>query len=138
MIQALYIIYYFEKPLTNKKQFNMSKLCLEVKKRGKTNMLETIYKFNSSNDKLIEKLVENSILAINHIVLPPLDVLPEHISTANLYLIILGGNITLKLGQQQLANYTKGNIINIPLSTMMKIENQTNELLEFIVIKSLA
>jgi quercetin dioxygenase-like cupin family protein len=101
-------------------------------------MLETIYKFNKSNDKLIEKLAENSILAINHIVLPPLEVLPEHLSTANLYLIIINGNITLKLGQQQPSNYTKGNIINIPLNTMMKIENLSNELLEFFVIKSLA
>ena len=99
-------------------------------------MLENIFKFATGDEKLIEKIVEDDPVLINHMILPKGEGLPEHNSNSNVYMIIIKGNMTLKLNDQEPHGYTTGQIINIPYKTKMNVNNFDDPVLEFFVVKA--
>ena len=99
-------------------------------------MIEKIYQFNKSEDRMIEKLLDNDEVMINHVILNQEDNIPQHDSNSNVYLIIVKGNISLVLEDQSQAHYSEGNIVNIPYGTKMDISNTHKEQLEFFIIKA--
>lgn len=98
--------------------------------------LEKQYKFNESDIKLIERIVDDENVNINHMILPKGDRLPEHFSNSNVYMIVIRGTISLQLGEQETVSYPCGSIINIPFNVKMNVFNQHDEVLEFFVVKS--
>lgn len=99
-------------------------------------MLEKQYNFNESDIKLIEKIVDDENVNINHMILPKGDRLPEHFSNSNVYMIVIRGTISLQLGEQETVSYPCGSIVNIPFNVKMNVFNQYDEVLEFFVVKS--
>lgn len=99
-------------------------------------MIEKNYKIKNSNEKLIEKIVDDDNLLLNHMILTKGTGLPEHFSNSNVYMVIVKGTLTIKLGEQEEKRYSKGEIINIPYNTKMNINNFDDEILEFFVIKA--
>ena len=99
-------------------------------------MIEKTYGFQQTSGKLIERLIDDENLAINHIVLAQGDYVPEHFSNSNVYLLITRGSMTLQLQNQEKQLYRAGTIINVPCNIKMNISNQEEEILEFFVVKS--
>lgn len=99
-------------------------------------MLEKIYKYQKSNEKIIERIVDDENVALNHMVLTKGTGLPEHYSNSNVYMIIISGEMTLKLDEQQPQKYQAGDIINIPYNKKMNVNNFDEEILEFFVVKA--
>jgi quercetin dioxygenase-like cupin family protein len=90
----------------------------------------------ASSTKLIEKILEDDHAAINHMILPKGDSLPEHYSNSNVYMIVTQGTITIQLSEQPNHEYPSGSIICIPYNTKMNASNQHDEILEFFVVKA--
>ena len=99
-------------------------------------VIETKYAFNKSSTKLIEKIIDDSYLQMNHISLEKGQNIPEHFTDSNVYLIIMQGEMKLKLDAQPPHNYTEGTIVTIPYSIKMRIQNDKQQMLEFFVVKS--
>lgn len=99
-------------------------------------MLEKIYSFSTDDTKHIEKLIDDDPVLINHMILQKGEGLPEHYSNSNVYMVIIRGNMTLKLNEQEPHFYTYGHIINIPYHTKMSVYNFDDDVLEFFVVKS--
>lgn len=99
-------------------------------------MLEEKRSFTIANTKIIEKLIEDENVAINHMILQKDDFLPEHYSNSNVYMIVIRGNITLRLDEQDEHCYPFGSIILIPFKTKMNVLNQEDEVAEIFVVKS--
>lgn len=99
-------------------------------------MLEKVYNYSTSDTKNIEKLIDDEHVAINHMVLPKGTGLAEHYSNSNVYMIIITGNMTLKLDDHDPHCYTSGQIINIPYHIKMNVNNFDEGILEFLVVKS--
>lgn len=100
-------------------------------------MLEKVFSFTLTNQKHIEKLIDDDVVAINHIVLPYGDAVPEHDSNSNVYLIITSGFMSATLNDQPTHEYGEGTILSIPFKTNMKISNQSQgTILEFFIIKA--
>lgn len=99
-------------------------------------MIEKRYSFTQTDSKLIERLIEDDNVGINHMILPKFGALPEHYSNSHVYMLIIRGTISLQLGEQETHTYPSGSIINIPYQTKMNVSNQDDELLEFFVIKA--
>ena len=104
--------------------------------KGEIDMIEKNYKFKNSSEKVIEKIVEDDNLLLNHMILTKGTGLPEHFSNSNVYMIIVKGTMTMRLGEQEEQKYSQGNIINIPYNIKMNINNFHDEILEFFVIKA--
>jgi len=99
-------------------------------------MLEKNYKFKNSDEKAIEKIVDDENLLLNHMVFKNGEGLPEHFSNSNVYMVIIRGTMTIKLDDQEQQKYSKGDIINIPYNVKMNINNFNDEILEFFVVKA--
>jgi len=99
-------------------------------------MIEKIYNFKSMDTKLIEKVIADENVAINHMVLPKGDALPEHYSNSHVYMIVVQGIVSLQLNDQEIHSYPQGSIVNIPYKTKMNVSNKNDELLEFFVVKA--
>jgi len=99
-------------------------------------VVEKVYKFNSTDQKLIEKIVNNQNVNINHMVLPRGERLPVHNPNSDVYLIIINGAMDIALQQQKPARYTASSIINVLFGIKMDIRNSQSEFLEFFVVKA--
>lgn len=99
-------------------------------------MIEKLYSFTLSQEKSVEKILEDDNAAINHMVLPQGESLPEHYSNSNVNIIVIRGAISLVLDDTDEVTYPMGSIINIPYQTKMRITNSIETPLEFFVVKA--
>lgn len=99
-------------------------------------MIEKTYSFHQSDEKIIEQIVDDDNLVINHIILTKDTSLPVHYSNSHVYFIIIGGQMTISLNEQETQRYAKGTIVNVPYKTKMNIRNVDDDVLEFFVVKS--
>ncbi|MCX8159304.1 MAG: cupin domain-containing protein [Candidatus Saccharicenans sp.] len=99
-------------------------------------MIEKIYSFTRTDDRVIEKIIADDNLAINHMVLKKGQALPQHFSNSNVYMVIISGTVTLQLADQPAQCYPAGTIVNIPYNIKMNLSNQHEETLEFFVVKA--
>ncbi len=99
-------------------------------------MIETKYSYTISGSKVIERIMEDEHVAINHMILPKGEGLPEHYSNSNVYMIVAGGIITIRLNDQEEHSYPAGSILAIPYKTKMNVYNIHDETLEFFVVKA--
>jgi len=99
-------------------------------------MIEKTYNYAVSDTKHIEKLIDDDPVMINHMILAKDDFVPDHHANSHVHMIIVRGQLTLKLDDQDSHTYAKGTIVNIPYNTFMKVRNEHEEVCEFFVIKS--
>lgn len=99
-------------------------------------MLEKKYLFSSANEKLIEKVIDDDNVVINHMVLTKDTGLPEHYSNSNVYMIIVKGKMTISLDSLPAVEHAEGSILNIPFNKKMNVRNNHTEILEFFVVKA--
>jgi quercetin dioxygenase-like cupin family protein len=99
-------------------------------------MIEKNYKYSILDEKIIEKIVDDENIHLNHMILVKNTGLPEHYSNSNVYMIIVRGTMTIKLNNQEPLDYATGDILNIPYNTKMNVNNLYDEILEFFVVKA--
>ncbi len=99
-------------------------------------MVEKQIIYTLSQEKVIERLVEDDNVAINHMVLRKGEALPLHHANSNVYMIVVRGAVTLALGDQELHVYSAGSIVLIPYQTKMDVSNQSEAVLELFVVKA--
>ncbi|MCK9222664.1 MAG: cupin domain-containing protein [Limnochordia bacterium] len=99
-------------------------------------MLEKQYTFALTDEKLIERILEDDHVGINHMVLPEGAALPEHYSNSHVYMLVIRGRVTLQLNEQAERHYPAGSIVNIPYKTKMNVMNKDREILELFVVKA--
>lgn len=99
-------------------------------------MVESKFNFNLTDEKAIELIIDEEHVAINHMVLPGGEALPEHNANSNVHMIVVRGKLTLKLEGQEEHVHPAGSIVAIPYQTRMHPQNKDDEVLEFFVIKA--
>lgn len=98
--------------------------------------MEKLYQFNQSKDKLIEKILDDDVAMINHMILNRGDALLQHDSNSNVYMLVVRGEVTLQLAENPEKHYKQGSIVNIPGGVKMNVSNTQSEQLELFVIKA--
>jgi quercetin dioxygenase-like cupin family protein len=99
-------------------------------------MIETNYIFTKTDQKTVEKIIEDDHVALNHMVLPKGEALPEHHANSHVYMVVVRGKLTLRLKGQDERSYPAGSIVAIPYRTKMQPLNRDDEVLEFFVVKA--
>lgn len=99
-------------------------------------MINKVYNYSLSKDKTIEKIVDDPVAMINHMVLPKGECLSTHKANSNVYMTVVNGAVTLVLDGNPAETFPKGSIINIEYGTLMSVCNTNDELLEFFVVKA--
>ncbi|MGE4454207.1 MAG: cupin domain-containing protein [Sphaerochaeta sp.] len=98
-------------------------------------MLETVYTYTKTNEKIVEKLVGDDQVMINHVVLNKGESLPEHFSDSNVYLTVVRGTLCATFNDQEPHFYQNG-IVNVPANTKMNISNADEQTVEFFIVKA--
>jgi len=99
-------------------------------------MLEKVYAYKKAEGKLIERIISDGNLDLNHMILPKGTDLPQHFSNSNVYMIVIRGTMTIQLASQEPRKYEAGKIIDIPYDIKMHVTNSDEEILEFFVVKA--
>ena len=99
-------------------------------------MVEKQYSYTKTNEKIIERIIDEEAIAIMHMVLPQGDRLPEHDANTNVKMIVVRGTVSLQLNEQEEHDYSAGSILAIPYMTHMNVVNQHEETVELFVIKA--
>ena len=99
-------------------------------------MIEKRYSYSQIEEKVIERIVADDHVHLNHMVLPKGERLPEHYSNSNVYMVIVRGIMTIQLGDEDSQTYEAGSSLNIPYNTKMNVLNTHDPVLEFFVFKS--
>jgi len=99
-------------------------------------MVEKIYNYSTEDKGTIERIINDENLHINHMVINKGDGLPEHFSNSNVYMLVIRGILSLQLDEQDVHQYVKGDILNIPYNTKMNVRNNDDDVLEIFVIKA--
>lgn len=100
-------------------------------------MIEHNFKMSlGSNEKAIEKVIQDENVHYLHMVFNKNEGLPEHFSNSNVYMTVLRGKLSIQLDEQENHEYTAGNILKIPFKTKMNVRNLHDETLELIVVKA--
>lgn len=100
-------------------------------------MIEKVFKFaKETQEKNVEKIINDGIAMVNHFVLPKGEGLPKHYSNSNVYMIVVQGELSIDLDHQGVHIYEAGTILAIPYNVHMDVNNQTSDLLEMFVIKA--
>lgn len=99
-------------------------------------MIEKKYKYSTGNENAVEKIIDDENLHLNHMVFNKNEGLPEHFANSNVYMIVIRGTLSLQLDNQDVHEYVKGDMLNIPYNVKMNVGNKHDETLEIFVIKA--
>lgn len=99
-------------------------------------MIEKPYAYTRTDAKTMEQVVDDDVVGINHIVLPPGESVKTHVANSNVRQIIVRGTLSLSLEDQPFNHYAAGSIVAVPFNMKMAIQNQGVETLEFFVVKT--
>ncbi len=99
-------------------------------------MIETKHVFTVTDEKKIEPILDQQAVAINHMVLPEGQGLPVHRANAPVFMVVVRGEITLILDDQEAHAYRAGSIVEIPYGTRMHVTNRQAAVTELFVIKA--
>jgi len=99
-------------------------------------MLEKIYKYSTTDEKMIEKLIMDDNINYIHMVFGKNEGLPKHYSNSNVYMNVIRGKLSIKLDEQEVHEYKKGTLLQIPFNVKMDVRNLHDEALELIVVKA--
>ncbi len=89
-----------------------------------------------SNEKAVEKVIQDENVHYLHMVFNKNEGLPEHFSNSNVYMTVLRGRLSIQLDDQENREYAEGNILKIPFKTKMNVRNLHDDTLELIVVKA--
>ena len=99
-------------------------------------MIEFAYRCTTSDTKIVEKILDDERVAINHIVLAPGESVPTHVSNSYVYQIVVRGDLCLSLEDEECHYHPAGSIVAVPFNKKMSIQNRGTDVLEFFVVKS--
>lgn len=100
-------------------------------------MIEQNFKMSlGSNEKAVEKVIQDENVHYLHMVFNNNEGLPEHFSNSTVYMTVLRGRLSIQLNDQENHEYIEGNILKIPFKTKMNVRNLHDDTLELIVVKA--
>jgi quercetin dioxygenase-like cupin family protein len=99
-------------------------------------MLEKSITYTRAEAFVMEKIIDDEPVNINHIILAPGESAPTHVSNSHVHQIIVRGTLSLSLEDGPFHHYPTGTIVAVPFNLKMVIQNQGTDTLEFFVVKA--
>ena len=99
-------------------------------------MIEELFSYTQTDDKTMEKIIDDERVNINHIVVPPGERVPVHVSNSWVHQIVVRGILSLSLEDEPFHDHPVGSIVAVPFDRKMDIRNRSTEVLEFFVLKA--
>jgi quercetin dioxygenase-like cupin family protein len=95
-----------------------------------------VFTLAQGDAKAVEKVIFDENIHYLHMIFPKDDGLPEHFSNSNVYMTVLRGTLSIRLGEENTCEYSAGTLLRIPVGTKMNIRNLSEPVLELMVVKA--
>ena len=99
-------------------------------------MIEQVFTLAKSDERTIEKIIQDDNLDYIHMLYNKDEGAPVHFSNSNVYMTVVRGRLSIDLGDQETHVYPAGTLLKIPYKVKMNIRNMHDEVLELIVVKA--
>lgn len=99
-------------------------------------MIETIFKMTFSDERSVERVIQDENVHYIHMTFNKDEGLPEHFSNSNVYMTVLRGILSIQLDDQGTHVYEAGTVLRIPKGIKMNVGNKDDVTLELIVVKA--
>ncbi len=99
-------------------------------------MIEQIYKYSTTDDMAVEKLIMDENINYIHMVFNNGEGMPEHFSNSNVYMNVIRGTLSIQLDDQNFHDYPKGTLLQIPYNIKMNVRNHNDPTLELVIVKA--
>lgn len=98
-------------------------------------MKSQVYTYTLTKDDLFENILKDERLLMNHVVVEPGKIFPKHPTDAMVYIIILEGELSVAIENQEEQHYTKGQVLHVKKGIESTLGNRSTEPVELIVVK---
>jgi len=100
-------------------------------------MIEKITDYENKSGESLRNLVNEESVIINHVIIEPDQSFPAHVTEHEVHIIIIKGNISINLGNQDAHEYKEGKMISLPKGVVSGISNPSENTTELFVVKSI-
>lgn len=100
-------------------------------------MIEKVTEYSIEQQEALRNLVSNDSLIINHVVIEPGQTFPAHVTEHSVYIIIVSGQLSIKINDQPVHIYKSGKMISFPKGVVSGISNPSDTLTELFVVKNI-
>lgn len=94
-----------------------------------------IYNYTVTDKEVLENVFKKEGILMNHVVIEAGKVFPKHPTDAEVYAIVLKGELSVTLEDLETQTFSFGQVLNIAKGVMSELGNNSDELLELLVIK---
>jgi len=99
-------------------------------------VIERVFGYSTGDEKAVERIIMDENVNYIHMVFNKNEGMPEHYSNSNVYMSVIRGTLSLQLADQDVHEYKRGDIIQIPYNIKMNVGNRHDETLEIFVVKA--
>lgn len=99
-------------------------------------MIEKVFNMAPGGEVGVKRVIFDDNVNIIHMRFQKDSGLPEHLSNSNVYMTVLGGTLSIGLGEQEINEYPSGTILSIPKGIKMNVRNRHEGTLELLVLKA--
>lgn len=97
--------------------------------------MEKVYQYTITDREIMENVFKDEKLLMNHVIVPPGKVFPKHPTDAIVYALIVRGELSVVIEDNELKTFKAGRLVNIPKCVNTELGNRGNEPLELFVVK---
>jgi len=98
-------------------------------------MIEKVNKYTTNANDIFEHVIKEDSFELNHVVIEPGKFFPKHPTDADVSIIIVRGELSITLGNQDKKHYYKGTVLSVEKGIDSILGNGSKEPLELFVIK---
>ncbi len=97
--------------------------------------MEKVYQYTITDQEIFENIFKDARLLMNHVVVPPGKVFPQHPTDAIVYALIIRGELSVAVENNAAKTFRVGQLVNIPKGVNTELGNRGGEPLELFVVK---
>jgi quercetin dioxygenase-like cupin family protein len=108
---------------------------ISSKKIISENEIEKVYRYTITDEETFENVYKDEEILINHVVIPPGKIFPKHPTDADVFAIIIRGELDVAIEENLFKTYRTGQMVSIPKGARSELGNRSEELVELFVVK---
>ncbi len=97
--------------------------------------MEKILRYTVDSEDVFEHIIKEDAFEYNHVVIKPHFTFPAHPTDANVIITVIKGELSIKLENQAVQIFVKGQVITADQGTMSELSNNMDKPCELFVIK---
>ena len=97
--------------------------------------MEKVYNYTITDQEIFENIFKDEKLLMNHVIVPPGKVFPKHPTDAIVYILIIQGELSITIEDNESKTFKAGQLVNIPKGVSTELGNMGESSLELFVVK---